>query len=100
MLNEFATTTKMFSTNTDILERTINGVPPEKWLAQPGDDSNHLLWIAVGEAFGGWTERPMWLADGQVWFIVADCSDCSRSANGRSRPGKSCTRDASHDADG
>ena len=45
MLNEFATATKMFSTNTDILERTINGVPAEKWLAQPGDDSNHLLWI-------------------------------------------------------
>jgi len=43
---ELATLTKMFERNTGFFEKTIEGIPDEKWFAQPGDDSNHLLWIA------------------------------------------------------
>ena len=35
----------MFKTNTDIVNRAINGVDPEHWFKNPGDDSNHLMWI-------------------------------------------------------
>jgi uncharacterized damage-inducible protein DinB len=31
--------------NTQIFEKSTQGIPAEKWLAKPSDDSNHLLWI-------------------------------------------------------
>lgn len=36
----------IFKTNTDLFKRTIQGIPPDRMLARPGEDSNHLLWIA------------------------------------------------------
>ena len=35
-----------FKTNTQLYEKATQGIPVEKWLVRPGDDSNHLLWIA------------------------------------------------------
>jgi uncharacterized damage-inducible protein DinB len=32
--------------NTQLFEKATQGIPAEKWLARPSDDSNHLLWIA------------------------------------------------------
>jgi len=37
----------IFNTNTGLFKKTIDGVPTEKLLARPGEDSNHLLWIAA-----------------------------------------------------
>jgi len=36
----------IFKTNTDLFKRTLQGIPPDRLLAKPGEDSNHLLWIA------------------------------------------------------
>ena len=45
-MTEFATTTNMFKRSTGMIEKTLEGIPAEKWLIQPANDSNHLLWIA------------------------------------------------------
>lgn len=45
-MNAFATTAAMFSRSTAIFNKTIDGIPSERWLVQPAIDSNHLLWIA------------------------------------------------------
>ena len=46
MSQDVATIAKMFKTNSQIFEKATQGVPSEKWLTRPGDDSNHLTWIA------------------------------------------------------
>jgi DinB superfamily len=46
MSTEFATIAKMFKTNAQAFDKAIQGVPPEKWLVRPTDNSNHLTWIA------------------------------------------------------
>lgn len=38
-------TAGMFKFNTDIVNKAIAGVDPEHWFKNPGDDSNHLMWI-------------------------------------------------------
>lgn len=43
---ELATTVSIFHANTQLFEKTVQGLSDEKWLAQPGPDSNPLLWIA------------------------------------------------------
>ena len=45
-MSDFATTSAMFSRSTAIFNKTIDGIPSERWLVQPSADSNHLLWIA------------------------------------------------------
>jgi hypothetical protein len=45
-MSDFANVRAMFARSTAIFSKTTEGVAPEKWLTQPGDDSNHLLWIA------------------------------------------------------
>jgi hypothetical protein len=35
----------MFKINTDIVNKAIADVDPEHWFKNPGDDSNHLMWI-------------------------------------------------------
>jgi uncharacterized damage-inducible protein DinB len=42
---DFSTIEKMFQTNAEWVDRAIAGVPPEAWLARPGNGSNHLTWI-------------------------------------------------------
>jgi uncharacterized damage-inducible protein DinB len=44
--NDFLNIAGIFKTNTDLFMRTLKGIPPDRLLAQPGNDSNHLLWIA------------------------------------------------------
>jgi hypothetical protein len=46
MSNDFFNIAGIFKTNTGLFTRTIQGIPADKLLARPGDDSNHLLWIA------------------------------------------------------
>jgi uncharacterized damage-inducible protein DinB len=46
MSTDFFNIAGIFKTNTDLFKRTIQGVPPDQLFARPGDDSNHLLWIA------------------------------------------------------
>ena len=36
----------MFKTNTDIVKKAIEGISVEHWFLTPGDDSNHLMWVA------------------------------------------------------
>jgi hypothetical protein len=36
----------MFKTNTDIVKKAIDGILPGQWFLRPGDDSNHLMWVA------------------------------------------------------
>jgi hypothetical protein len=46
MDNDFANIEGMFKTNTDIVKKALDEVPPERWFIKPGDDSNHLMWMA------------------------------------------------------
>lgn len=46
MSTEFATIANMFKTNAQVFGRATEGVPAEKWLVRPGNDSNHLAWLA------------------------------------------------------
>ncbi|MGC2195258.1 MAG: DinB family protein [Terriglobales bacterium] len=45
MSTDFATIASMFNTNAQAFEKATEGVPAEKWLVRPGNDSNHLAWI-------------------------------------------------------
>lgn len=38
--------TNTLKSNTQLFKQSTTGIPPEKWLARPGGESNHLLWIA------------------------------------------------------
>jgi uncharacterized damage-inducible protein DinB len=46
MSSDFFNIAGIFKTNTELFKKTINPVPPERWFASPGNDSNHLMWIA------------------------------------------------------
>ena len=46
MDNDFANVKGMFKTNTDIVKKALDEVPAERWFLKPGDDSNHLMWVA------------------------------------------------------
>ncbi len=46
MAGDLSTTTSILATNAAVFDRTVQGIPDEKWVAQPSSDSNHLLWIA------------------------------------------------------
>jgi len=46
METDFVNIKGMFETNTDIVKKAIEGVSPEQWFLRPGDDSNHLMWVA------------------------------------------------------
>jgi uncharacterized damage-inducible protein DinB len=45
METDFSNIAGMFKTNTHIVNKTISEVRPEDWFRNPGDDSNHLLWL-------------------------------------------------------
>ena len=46
MDNNFANIEGMFKANTDIVKKALDEVPPERWFLKPGNDSNHLMWVA------------------------------------------------------
>jgi hypothetical protein len=46
MSTDFFNIAGIFKTNTELFKKTIQGIPPERWFASPGNDSNHLMWIA------------------------------------------------------
>ena len=46
MSTDFFNIAAIFKTNTDLFKKTIQEVPPDRWFASPGNDSNHLMWIA------------------------------------------------------
>jgi uncharacterized damage-inducible protein DinB len=46
MGTDFASIQGMFQTNTDIVKKALVDVSPEHWFVRPGDDSNHLMWVA------------------------------------------------------
>ena len=46
MSTDFLNIAGIFKINTDLFKRTIQGIPSDRLLAKPADDSNHLLWIA------------------------------------------------------
>jgi len=43
---QLATTAQMFDTSAQLFNKAVAGLSDDQWLAQPGPDSNHLLWIA------------------------------------------------------
>lgn len=45
METSFSNIKGMFKTNTDIINMAIADVKDEDWTRQPGNDSNHLLWL-------------------------------------------------------
>ena len=45
MDTDFANITGMFKTNTDLMNKAITEVSPDRWFAKPGDESNHLMWV-------------------------------------------------------
>lgn len=45
MENGLSNVESIFKTNTDIINKAIGDVAPEDWFRQPGEDSNHLLWL-------------------------------------------------------
>ena len=46
METDFANIEGMFKINTDIVKKAIADIVPEHWFLKPGDDSNHLMWVA------------------------------------------------------
>lgn len=42
---DFRNISGMFRANTDIISKAIADVRPEDWFRQPGDDSNHMMWL-------------------------------------------------------
>jgi hypothetical protein len=46
MGTDFLNIAGIFKFNTDLFKRTILGIPPDRMLVKPADDSNHLLWVA------------------------------------------------------
>jgi len=46
MSTDFFNISAIFKTNTDLFKKTIQEVPPDRWFVSPGNDSNHLMWIA------------------------------------------------------
>jgi hypothetical protein len=56
MSTDLQTLRNQFQFNNGIYERTVQGIPPEQWLIQPSQESNHLLWVvghtAVTRAVG------------------------------------------------
>ena len=46
MSTDFFNIAGIFKTNTDLFKRTMQGVSPDRLFARPGNDSNHLMWIA------------------------------------------------------
>lgn len=45
METDFTNIAGIFKANTDIVNKAIANVDPEHWFKNPGDDSNHLMWI-------------------------------------------------------
>jgi len=45
MENGLSNVESIFKANTDIINKAIGDVAPEDWFRQPGEDSNHLLWL-------------------------------------------------------
>jgi uncharacterized damage-inducible protein DinB len=43
---DFSIIASMFLANAQSFEKAIEGIPPEQWLRRPGEDSNHLTWVA------------------------------------------------------
>ena len=46
METDFENIEGMFKTNTDLVGKALQEVPAEHWFRAPGDDSNHLMWVA------------------------------------------------------
>jgi uncharacterized damage-inducible protein DinB len=46
MAMDFSIIASMYKTNASGFEKGIEGIPQERWLRRPGDDSNHLTWVA------------------------------------------------------
>jgi hypothetical protein len=46
MSTDFINIAGIYKINTDLFKKALNGIPADRLLARPSDDSNHLLWIA------------------------------------------------------
>jgi uncharacterized damage-inducible protein DinB len=46
MSTDFLNIAGIFKTNTGLFKKTIQEIPPDRWFVSPGNDSNHLMWIA------------------------------------------------------
>jgi uncharacterized damage-inducible protein DinB len=46
MSTDNSTLVSGLKTNSQLYKKATDGIPAEKWLIRPSDDSNHLLWIA------------------------------------------------------
>lgn len=50
MSTDLQTLANQFKFNNGIYEKTVGGIPPEQWLIQPTQESNHLLWVVAHAA--------------------------------------------------
>jgi hypothetical protein len=46
MNTEFSIVASMFKTDAEAFEKAMQGISPERWLARPDNDANHLMWMA------------------------------------------------------
>jgi uncharacterized damage-inducible protein DinB len=46
MTTDFTNVVNQFKTNTGLFKRITQGIPRDRWFARPGNDSNHLMWVA------------------------------------------------------
>ena len=83
MSTDLQTLTNQFKFNNGIYGRTTQGIPPEQWLIQPCQESNHLLWVvahaAVTRAVGVRLLGGDWSAPWQSLFTRGQ----NRVENGR-----------------
>jgi uncharacterized damage-inducible protein DinB len=45
-MTELSAVKGMFEINSQLFEKISSAVPAELWLSRPGDDSNHMTWVA------------------------------------------------------
>jgi hypothetical protein len=62
MDTRFANIEGMFKTNTDIVKKALVEVPPNDWFRSPGDDSNHVMWVAGHIMVKAWGRKKVFAA--------------------------------------
>jgi hypothetical protein len=93
--NNLGQIANVFKTNSTAFEKATQGVPAEKWLEQPGTDSNHLTWIVghavVHRALAAKILGSEWSAPWENLFarsetgVAGTVSRCQRTATGVAR---------------
>jgi uncharacterized damage-inducible protein DinB len=46
MSTDISTVASIIDRNSRVFDKSTEGIPADKWLARPSENSNHLLWVA------------------------------------------------------